>query len=221
MSDRGFLCGLLLTLTASFGSAQTVDMNDPRRAVGLEDDVRVDAQLLQETVSAGSPIGVKCVVENRTSAAIALSQTFSANYDASSRTITLSVGTEVPLHGAMPRMVIIAPGEKKGFTGGALLQVPAAGLGGRFSTAPRSVQIDVNVLRDVVPFRALIVQSSNSSQPVALTDALFDKWLESNDTIALNAVPVRYDGFQGRSRFMPDASQAGMDARANLSSSHP
>ena len=219
MKGRGFSCGLLLTLTASIGTTQTIDLNDPRRAVGLEDNVRVDAQLLEETVSAGSPIGVKCLIENRTSAAIAISQTFSASYDAPSRTITLSVGAEVPVHGTMPRMVIIASGEKRSFAGSALLQAAAAGLQGPFSTAPRSVQIDMKVLRDVAPFRALIDKSASSTRPVALTDALFDKWMESNDTIALNAVPVRY--VRGGSRIMADASQAGMDARVDFSPIHP
>jgi hypothetical protein len=220
MRDRRLLCSLVLTLTASLAAAQTVDMKDPRRAVGLEDDVRVDAELMQETVSSGSPIGIKCVIENRTSAAIAVSQTVAASYDVSSRTITLSVGTEVPLRGTMPRMIIIASGEKKAFAGSALLQIASAGIGGPFSNDPRSVQIDVNVLRNVVPFRALIERSAGSTQPVAMTDALFDAWLESNDTIALNAVPVRYDGFRGRSRSIADASQAGMDARADLSATH-
>jgi len=200
-------------------SAQTIDLSDPRRAVGLDDDVHIDAQLLQDSVSAGSPIGVRCLIENRTRAEIAISQTFSTSYDAASRTITLSVGTEVPVHGAMPRMIVIASGEKRNFAGSALLQIGGAGLQGRFATPPRYVQIDMTVLRDVAPFRALIDQTATSTKSVVLTDALFDKWMESNDTIALNAVPVRFVG--GVSQFMADASQAGMDRRSDVSASHP
>jgi hypothetical protein len=41
-------------------------LNDPRRAVGREDDVRVNAQLLRDTVSPSRAIGVTCQIENLT-----------------------------------------------------------------------------------------------------------------------------------------------------------
>src|SRR6185436_2441155 len=45
-------------LTAAAANAAGIDMNDPRRALGRENDVRIDAQLLQETVSPGTAIAV-------------------------------------------------------------------------------------------------------------------------------------------------------------------
>ena len=55
------------------------------------------------------------------------------------------------------------------------------------------MQIKVNVLRDLVPFHALLQQQARSPHPVALSDDLFAQWLESNESIFLNSVPVRFD----------------------------
>lgn len=77
--------------------AGQIDMDDPRRAVGREDDIRVDAVLIDDTVSSGSAIGVTYQVHNLTSHPIALAEKLcTASYDAASRTITVAIGSEVP-----------------------------------------------------------------------------------------------------------------------------
>ena len=43
---------------AAAANAASIDMNDPRRALGREGDVRIDAQLVSETVAHGAPIMV-------------------------------------------------------------------------------------------------------------------------------------------------------------------
>jgi len=55
---------LVVTLIATAGQAARIGMKDRRRAVGAEDDVRVDAQLTTEFVSARSPIGVTYQIQN-------------------------------------------------------------------------------------------------------------------------------------------------------------
>jgi hypothetical protein len=173
--------------------AAHIDMNDPRRALGREDDVRVDAQLLQETVSSGSPVGVTYRIENLSTEPLAVAdKVCDISYDTDSRTITVSVGSEVPKAGLMPHLVTIGAGEKKTFTIGAILHVAAPTMRSPFTAYPRLVQIKVNFLRDVAPFRTLIEQQTRSSASIELTDAQFDQWLESNDTIFLNAIPVQY-----------------------------
>jgi hypothetical protein len=54
------------------------------------------------------------------------------------------------------------------------------------------VQIKVSVLRDLVPFHGLLKQQAEGPQPIALSDDQFALWLESNESIFLNSVPVRF-----------------------------
>src|SRR6185503_10601928 len=170
--------------------AAGIDMDDPRRTVGREDNVRVDAQLVQDTVTPGSPIGVTYQIENSSSTPIAIADKVSnASYDADSRTITVSIGSEVPSDGKMPRVVTVAPGEKKIFRTGVTPSLGAAAT--RSSLAPpRYVQIKVSILRNLAPFAQLIARQTGTAQ--TLPDDLYDRWFESNDTIFLNAVPVRF-----------------------------
>jgi hypothetical protein len=170
--------------------ADSIDMDDPRRTVGREDDVRIDAQLIQDTVSPGSSIGIAWQIENLSTTPVAVADKLSdASYDADSRTITVSIGSEVPPAGKMPHLVTVEPGQKKVFRTGV-----TAALGGAASRStlapPRYVQIKVSILRDLVPFAQLIARQTRSEQP--MPDELFDRWLDANDTILLNAVPVRF-----------------------------
>jgi hypothetical protein len=189
---------LLTTITAS---AASVDMNNPRRVVGREDDVRIDAQILQETVTPGSAIAVTYQIQNLTAQPVAVAaKVCDASYDADTRTITLAVGSEVPADGHMPLVTMIAPGEKKTFSASATPRLHVIGGGSPFSNAPRYVQVKVTILRNIEPFAQLIAQQPTRA-PQTLSDELFDRWLESKDSIFLNAVPVRY---QARARAMTD-----------------
>jgi hypothetical protein len=182
------LIAAIVLLPSAFAGG--IDMDDPRRTVGREDNVRVDAQLVQDTVSPGSPIGVTYQIENASSTPIAVADKVSdATYDTDSRTITVSIGSEVPSDGKMPHVVTVAPGEKKIFRTGVTPALGAAAA--RSSRAhPRYVQIKVSILRNLAPFAHLIANQSNAEQ--VLPDDLYDRWFESNDTIFLNAVPVRF-----------------------------
>lgn len=194
-----FLFVLFQALVA--GAAPTIDMNDPRRAIGREDDIRVDAQILQETVSPGSVIGVAYRIENLTSEPVAVAEKVcNSSYDADSGTVTLAIGSEVPESGLVPRLATILPGESRTFTTGAPLHIVTGGAS-RGSNAPRLVQVKVSVLRHLAPFVSLM-----KSVRARLTDQQFDAWLESNDTIVLNAVPVRFN---------PERSSIGADAGAH------
>jgi hypothetical protein len=198
MSSSKSLLSILTSLTvllAAAAPAETIDMNDPRRAVGRENDVRVDAQLADEFVSAHSTIGVRYQIQNFSTQAIAVAdKVCDASYDSESRTITVSIGSEVPANGEMPRLVTIRPGEKKTFSAGVMLKMNAPVSRTPFSAGPRFVQIRVNVLRDLAPFLPLIEQQGRARAAIALTDQQFDQWLESKESIVLNAMPVRYRG---------------------------
>lgn len=173
--------------------AAHLDMSDPKRALGREDNVRVDAQLIHDTVSSGSPVGVAYQIENLSQKTIAIAdKVCDVTYDRDSRTITVSIGSEVPPNGEMPRLITIASGQKKTFTSGAILHVPAPTTRSPFIAVPQYVEIHVNVLREIGPFEQLIVDQERATAPIMLTDQQFDDWLDSNDTIFLNALPVHY-----------------------------
>ena len=114
-------------LAASAARAAGVDFKDPRRALGREDDIKVDAQMLQETLSPGSAISVTYQVENLTPAPIAIADKVAdASFDPDSQTITVSIGAEIPQGTTMPHLTTIAPGQTRTFRIGASAQVLVA-----------------------------------------------------------------------------------------------
>ena len=183
-------------MCAAASSAATIDMDDPRRAVGREDDIRVDAQLMQDTVSPAAHLVVNYQIENLTAAAVAVAgKECDISYDADSRTITIGVGAEIPNGGDLPHMTVVPSGEKKSFTASGFLSVLASRVRSPLAAAPRVVQIKVTVLRDLQPFRALIQQQAAAPQQTSITlsDAQFEKWMEATNTIFLNSIPVWFD----------------------------
>jgi hypothetical protein len=185
-------------------TAGGIDFHDPRRALAREDDIRIDAQLARDTVSPGSPIAVVYQIENLSQAPIAIADRIAdTSYDIESQIITFSIGSEIPKDGLMPHLVTIAPGEKKTLTAGASVRTSPPGQS-RVAMAPRAVQIQVNVLRDLAPFAALIAQQPAAtsaalvaSAPIKLGDELFERWIQSNDAIYLNDIPVRWGPAEG------------------------
>lgn len=173
-------------------TAASIDMDDPRRSLGREDNVRVDAQLISDTVASGAPIGVTYQIQNLSAEPIAVAdKESSASYYADSRTITIAIGAEVPIDGNMPHMIVIAPGEKKVLRTAATPAVNVAALRTAFEQSPRFVQVKVTILRDLEPFRTLIDnQRPALKQP--LSNELFEKWFAHADTIFLNAVPINW-----------------------------
>lgn len=202
------LFAAVVLIQAAAAAAATIDMDDPRRAVGRENDVRVDAQLIQETVSPGTAIGVVYQIQNFGPTPIAVAdKVTSATYDEDSSTITLAVGAEVPDDGRMPHLVLIAPGEKKVFRGGAIPALGASAIRASSASIPRYVQVKVTVLRNLDPFRALITTQQPKVAPM-LSDAQFDLWFESNETILLNTVPVRFSPRADGSGYSADQRSA-------------
>jgi hypothetical protein len=182
-------------LVAAMASAAHVDMNDPRRALGREDNVRVDAELLQDSLSSGASLSVTYQIQNLTAQTIGVADKISdVSYDPDTATVTFSIGAEVPIGKTMPHVVTIPPGEKRVLTAGGLLHVAVPRERTPWTAVPRYVQIKVNVLRDVTAFEALLVQQSKSAAAPALPNDLFDKWVDASGSVFLNAIPVRWTG---------------------------
>lgn len=193
-SSKSFfaLYASIAVLSAAAASAASIDMSDPRRALGREGDVRIDAQLVRDTVTPGSPIGVTYQIQNFSESTVAIAAKVSdASYDEDTRTITVAIGSEVPPDGNMPQMIVIKPGEKKVLQSAATPALKVSSTISRFASTPRYVQVKVAILRDLRPFEELIAKQDGRTKQ-RLSDELFEKWFECNDTIFLNTVPVNY-----------------------------
>jgi hypothetical protein len=191
MKSSLFVVTVMLTAAAAMAATQ-VDMKDPRRALGREDDVRIDAQLLQDTLQSNGPISVTYQVENLSNAAIAIADRVSdIDFDPDGGMLTLTIGAEVLAAKTLPHLVVIAPGEKKTFRAGGTVH-GVLNAHGPFAAVPHEVQIRVNVLRDVTAFRQAIAAQQHPNAVVAVTNDMFDHWIDSNDSIDLNALPVRW-----------------------------
>ena len=210
MKPRAVALAVLLTATAI--QAAKVDMRDPRRAVGREDDVRVDAELVQDSISTHSKLGVVYQIQNLTPSPIAVADKISdASYDSDTQTITVSFGAEVPNGATMPHLVVIPSGEKKTFNGCGTVNVAMPNIQSPWQRVPRFVQIKVTFLRDLSPFAALIQQQNKSAVAPALNNESFDRWVNSVASVFLNPIPVRFDGTKGNESGV-DAEQGSPDA---------
>jgi hypothetical protein len=202
---KSSLFAVAVTLAVSAQAAH-VDMKDPRRALGREDDIRVDAQLLQDSVANNAPLNVTYQIQNLTASPIAIAdRVASLSYDEDSETITLSIGAEIP-DANTPHLVVIAAGAKRTLTSGGVFTAPVPN--SRLARVPQYFEVRVNVLRDLTPFRDLIARQTGqiTFAPVPLPAALFDKWLDSNDTIECNVIPVRWNA-GGGPKDVPTAEQ--------------
>ncbi len=172
-STRFFVIACLFLLGPLRAQAAHVDMNDPRHAVGREDDIRIDAQVLQQEISSNSPLNVTYQIQNLTSAPIAVAdKTYDTDYDPETRTIVVSIGCHV--HVAVPA-----------------IRTP-------WTAVPRYVQIKVVVLRDLGQFAGLIERQAGSAVQPAFPNELFDQWVEASDSVFLNPVPVHWSAAPAR-----------------------
>jgi hypothetical protein len=206
-SARFVVVAVFMLLGSLSAGAAQIDMKDPRRAVGREDDIRVDAQVLQHEVSSSSPLNVTYQIQNLTAAPIAVADKVSAtDYDPETSTIVFSIGAEIPDGKTMPHLVVIRPGEKRAFSTGCHVHVVAPAARTPWTAVPRFVQVKVVVLRDLTPFAGLIEKQLGTSIQPPLPDALFDPWVESSDSVLLNPVPVRWSSAPSRGAPGADAT---------------
>jgi hypothetical protein len=192
MKSSLFVVALMLTGTAAMAGGARIDMKDPRRALAREDDIKIDAQLLQDTLQQNGPITVTYQVENLSNSAIAIADRVSeVDFNPDDVTITLTIGAEALTAKTLPHLVVIPPGEKKTMKAGGTVHGVLNGHG-PFAVVPHTVLIRVNVLRDVAAFRQAIAAQQQPNAVVAVTNDMFDRWIDENDSIELNELPVRW-----------------------------
>ena len=207
MKSSLFVVTGMLVAAAAMASPQ-VDMKAPRRALAREDNIRIDAQLLQDTLQPNGPISVTYQVENLSNSAIAIADRVAdVDFNPDDVTLTLTIGTETLSMKTLPHLVVVAPGEKKTLRSGGVVH-GVMNARGPFAVVPRTVLIRVNVLRDVAPFRQAIAAQQQPNAAVAVTNEMFDRWIDSNDSIDLNALPVRWSS-ERQSDGVASADEAG------------
>jgi hypothetical protein len=212
MKSKLFLLLAATTFSYATGAfAARVDMSDPKRALALDDDIRIDAQLGDDTIGSGSTVNVTFQVQNNTRQPVALATKIcDSSYDPESQTVTVSIGAEIPTGSTMPHLSVIKSGETRTFTAIAPVQVVLPAVRSPFIAYPRYVQVKVSVLRDIEPFAALIAQQRDTAQP-PLPDTLFETWIQNNDAIFLNAIPVQWKS--GRSPVEQNGADVATPAR--------
>jgi hypothetical protein len=115
------------------------------------------------------------------------------DYDPETRTATIDIGSEIPGEEVLPRLISIPSGGRRSFNVGAHvnIRVPPSSL---FTPNPRALQLRVNFLSDPKPFLKLIDIPEKAVHDPQLAAELFPKWVEGNETVTTNALPMHWRG---------------------------
>jgi hypothetical protein len=173
-------------------STKPVDMKEPRRIVGTESDVRVDAEIYGDRLSANVTLPLKYDVTNHRQTTILIADLIpETTYDPETHMVTVSIGSEIPGEQFLPRLIPIRPGERKSFTTAAHVVI-VANPASPWVPRPNALRLKVNFLGDPNPFEKLISIPEKSVHDPALAAQLFPKWVEGNETVFTNTLPMRW-----------------------------
>ena len=191
MRKSSFAAALLVL--AGCASTSTVDMEEPRRVVGTENNVRIDAQVFGDHLSESARIAIKYDITNERNETIAIADLVpEASYDPDTQTVTVNIGSEVPGHEFLPRLLTIPPGEKKSFDAVARINVIVSRTVTPTTRFPNALRIKLNFLGDTSRFEQLIAIPERAVRSRELADELFPVWLERNEAVFTNALPMRW-----------------------------
>lgn len=181
---------MLGVLLAGCASSTHVDKKEPRRLVGEGNGVRIDAQILDENMTPNSTVLLNYEITNKRSESIAVAELAPyVTFDEESATLTVRLGSEVPGNEIIPRLVRVAPGETKALSAKVQLRMPFSS---QRSSSPRFMQIRLNYLSEVEPFKEYLDIPEVGVRDPASANALFMKWVELNASVETNAVPIRW-----------------------------
>jgi hypothetical protein len=113
-------------------------------------------------------------------------------YDPDTQTVTMSIGSEVPGETLLPRLIPIAPGEKKSFSTVARVNIMVNHSVTPHARFPNAMRVKVNFLDDSAHFQQLVAIPEKGVFNPQLADELFPKWVERNETVYTNTVPMRW-----------------------------
>jgi hypothetical protein len=183
--------GLLLLLVACT-STKPVDMKEARRVVGTENDVRVDAEIYGDRLSPNITLPLKYDVTNHRQITILIADLIpETTYDPETHMVTISIGSEIPGEQFLPRLIPIRPGERRSFSTAAHVVI-VANPASPWVPRPNALRLKVNFLGDPNPFEKLISIPEKAVHDPALAAQLFPKWVEGNETVFTNTLPMRW-----------------------------
>lgn len=195
MRSRAAAVVFAVVVISGCASTNTVDMKEPRRVVGTENDVRIDAEIYGDKLNTTTTLPIKYDITNHRQQTILIADIIpDATYDPETLTVTISIGSEVPGEAFLPRLIPIASGEKKTFNTAARVAIATSTGVSPWQRHPSAVRIRVNFLSDPVPFKELIAIKENVVASKELADQLFPKWVEDNETVTTNALPMHWAG---------------------------
>jgi hypothetical protein len=185
---------LALLLAAACASAP-VNMKEPRRVVGTENNVRIDAEIIGDQLSPQASLPIKYDITNNRTTPIAVADLIpDTTYDPDTQTITVTLGAEVPGEELLPRLSLIAPGAKKSFSTNAVVKLVMPSGTNPFTRYPNAMRLKLNFLSDLKPFTKLIDIPERAVRDPKLAAELFPKWVEGNESVYTNALPMRWSG---------------------------
>jgi len=187
------LLGLTLILVAC-STTKPVDMTEPRRVVGTESDVRVDAEVYGDHLGPSVTVPLKYDVTNHRKTTILIADLIpDAAYDPETHMVTVSIGAEIPGEQYLPRLIPIRPGERKSFSTSAHIVI-VANTASPWVPRPNALRLKINFLGDPAPFEKLISIPEKAVHDPVLAAQLFPKWVEGNETVFTNVLPMRWVG---------------------------
>lgn len=182
----------LMLVTVGCASTRPVDMKEARRVVGTENGVRVDAEVFGDRLTPNTSIALKYDITNQRGAAILVADILpEANYDPDTQTVTISIGTEIPGEQFLPRLIPIQPGEKKSFQAGVHVII-VANPATPWQPRPNALRLKINFLGETQAFADLISMPEKAMHNPQLAEVLFPKWVEGNETVMTNTLPMRW-----------------------------
>src|SRR5204863_2624223 len=114
-------------------------------------------------------------------------------YDSDTQTVTVNLGTEIPGENFLPRLIAIRPDERKSFSTAAHIVI-AANPGTPWTPRPNGVRVRLNFLDDTATFAKLVEIPEKAVYDPKLAADLFQKWVENNENVVTNILPMRWQG---------------------------
>jgi hypothetical protein len=185
------ILGLWLFLVAC-SSTKPVNMSEPRRVVGTESDVRVDAEVYGDRLGPSVTVPLKYDITNHRQTTILVADLIpESTYDPDTHMVTISIGSEIPGEQYLPRLIPIRPGERKSFSTAAHVVI-VANTASPWIPRPNALRLKINFLGDPKPFEKLISIPEKAVHDPVLAAQLFPKWVEGNETVFTNSLPMRW-----------------------------
>jgi hypothetical protein len=102
----------------------------------------------------------------------------------------------VPGEQFLPRLALIKPGERKSFSALARINLPVTEMvsSGPYHLYPSALRLRLNFLGDAKGFEKLVGISERVVHDPTLAAELFPKWVEQNETVITNILPMRWIG---------------------------